>query len=54
MARARIHGANPIHSLGWVAVVVLVRVYHTNTGNRAEMETEEDEFHVLTAAQQCY
>lgn len=52
MARVRIHGANTIHSFGLVAVVVLVRVYHTNTGNKAEMETEGDEFHTLAAAQE--
>ena len=51
MARVRIHGANTIHSLGLVAAAVLVRVYHTNTGNHAEMETEGGEFHILAAAQ---
>ena len=51
MARVRIHGANTIHSLGSAAVVVLVRVYRTNTGNHAEMETEGDDFHKLAAAQ---
>lgn len=53
MARVRIHGTNTIHSLGFVmvAVVVLVRVYHTNTGKHAEMETEGAELHILAAAQ---
>lgn len=51
MARVRIHGANTFHSLGLVVVVVLLRVYHTNTGNHAEMETEGDKFHILAAAQ---
>lgn len=52
MARVRIHGANTIHSLGLVVVVVLVvRVYHTNTGDHTKMETEGAEFHKLAAAQ---
>lgn len=49
----RIHSANTIHSLGFVmvAVVVLVRVYHTNTGKHTKMETEGAELHMLAAAQ---
>lgn len=51
MARARTHAANTVHSPGLVVVVVPVSVYHTNTGNQAETETEGDEFHKLAAAQ---
>lgn len=53
MARVKIHTANTIHSLGvvMVAEVVLVRVYHTNTGKHAKMETEGVELHILAAAQ---
>lgn len=49
----KIHTANTIHSLGFamVAVVVPVRVYHTNTGKHAKMETEGAELHILAAAQ---
>lgn len=52
MARVRIHGASAIHSLGLVVAVVLVRVYHTNTGNHAEMEAEGGKLHILAVAQQ--
>lgn len=47
MARARAHGTNTVHSLGFVEVEVPVRVYHTNTGNYAGTVTEGDEFHTL-------
>lgn len=47
MARARAHGANTVHSLGFVEVEVPVREYHTNTGNYAGTVTEGDEFHTL-------